>query len=107
VLLLESGEESDQMTNRIAGERLTFWGTGGTHLDHGYKTVPQNEIGGREIPYARGKGLGGSTLINIGVWDYGLKEEFNEWATLVGDDAWNWEHTLARFKQVSLHKYDD
>jgi hypothetical protein len=46
-------------------------------------------------------------LINIGVWDYGSKEEFNEWATLVGDDSWHLEHTLTRFKQVSLHKYDD
>jgi choline dehydrogenase-like flavoprotein len=107
VLLLEAGEESEQLADRIAGERLTFWENGGTHLDHGYKTVPQNEIGGREIPYARGKGLGGSTLINMSVWDYGSKEEFNEWAKLVGDDVWDWESTLARFKQVGLYKYDD
>ncbi|KAJ5623870.1 hypothetical protein N7510_000179 [Penicillium lagena] len=100
VLLLEAGEDNDDVADRIAGERLTFWATNGTHLDYGYKTVPQTQIKGREIPYARGKGLGGSTATNMGVWDYGSKAEFNEWARLVNDDIWKWEHSLERIKQL-------
>jgi choline dehydrogenase-like flavoprotein len=72
----------------------------GASHDYGYKTVPQKELGGREIPYARGKGLGGSSAINICVWDYGSKEELNEWARLVGDDVWRWENSLERIKKV-------
>jgi choline dehydrogenase-like flavoprotein len=106
VLLLEAGQENKQIADRIAGERLTFWATDGTHLDYGYKTTPQTQISGREIPYARGKGLGGSTLTNIGVWDYGSKQEFNEWAKLVDDDVWKWEHSLERIKQVCIYKYN-
>jgi len=34
-------------------------------LDHGYVTVPQKELNGREIPYARGKGLGGTSIMNF------------------------------------------
>lgn len=52
-------------------ERLTFWETGGTHLDHGYKAVPQNEIGRRDIPYVRGKELGELNFNQngrVGVW---------------------------------------
>jgi choline dehydrogenase-like flavoprotein len=101
VLLLEAGEENDNISNRIAGERLAFWATNGTHLDYGYKTAPQTEIKGRSIPYTRGKGPGGSTAINCGVWDYGSKEELNEWARLVGDDVWKWENSLERIKQAS------
>lgn len=106
MLLLEVGEDNEQITDRIAGERFTFYATGGKRLDHGYKTGPQTQIGGREIPYERGKGLGGSTLINIGVWDYGSKEELNEWAKVVGDDIWKWEHSLERMKQACLPKFD-
>lgn len=34
-------------------------------LEYGYTTVPQPELGGRELPYQRGKGLGGSSMINF------------------------------------------
>jgi choline dehydrogenase-like flavoprotein len=99
VLLLEAGQANENIADRIAAERIYFW-VFGAHLDHGYKTIPQRHLSGREIRYCRGKGLGGSTLTNIGAWDYGVKEEFNEWAKVVGDDIWKWEHTLERIKRV-------
>jgi choline dehydrogenase-like flavoprotein len=84
--LVEAGGENSELTNRIPGERFDFFAKNGAALDYGYKTVPQKELGGREILYARGKGLGGSTATNICFWDYGSKEELDEWARLVSDD---------------------
>jgi choline dehydrogenase-like flavoprotein len=100
VLLVEAGVENTELTNRIPGERYDFFAKNGAALDYGYKTAPQKETGGREIPYHRGKCLGGSTATNMCIWDYGSKEELNEWAGLVGNDTWKWENSLERLKNV-------
>lgn len=34
-------------------------------LNYGYNTTPQTELNGRVIPYLRGKGLGGSSIMNF------------------------------------------
>lgn len=97
---MEAGGENADLTNRIPAERWDFFANNGVALDYGYKTAPQKELGGREIPYARGKGLGGSSAINLCLWNYGSKEDLNEWARLVGDDTWNWENSRERLKKV-------
>lgn len=66
----------------------------------GYKTVSQHELGGREIGYSRGKGLGGSTAINFCVYTRGCSADYDRWAELVGDDSWSWENSIRRFKKV-------
>ena len=103
VLLIEAGGRNEDPANRVAGERNTFWAAGGLKLDYGYKTVPQAALNDRELPYHRGKGLGGSTVTNIGVWDYGSSPEFDEWARLVGDDCWKWENVQERYRKVMIH----
>lgn len=103
ILLLEAGGDISDAKYRIANERHIFWATPrGLDLDYGYQTVPQEALRGRRLPYHRGKGLGGSTATNLGVWDYGSKPEYDEWAGLVGDDCWRWENATERFKQVTF-----
>jgi choline dehydrogenase-like flavoprotein len=34
--------------------------------------------------YSRGKGLGGSSAINFGVYSVGARDDYNEWASAVG-----------------------
>lgn len=69
-------------------------------MNYRYKSVPEPELGGREIQLDRGRGLGGSTAINISVWDYSSREEMDEWARQTGDETWSWERTREVFKQV-------
>lgn len=44
-------------------------------LDHGYLTTPQPQLNNRELPYPRGKAMGGSTNLN---YMGELKSEENE-----------------------------
>lgn len=69
-------------------------------LNWGYKTSPQEHCNNREIDYSRGKGLGGSSAINFGVFTRGARDDYDEWARIVGDDAFNWEAMVGRFKSL-------
>jgi choline dehydrogenase-like flavoprotein len=75
-------------------------------LDYGYSTVPQRHLGNRVIPYARGKGLGGSSISNFMFWTVGSADDYDRWAALVGDDAWSWERVKEGYKEVSLMNSD-
>ena len=46
-------------------------------LNWGYKTTPQEHCNGRELDYSRGKGLGGGTAINFGVYTVGVRDDYN------------------------------
>ncbi|KAK9784514.1 hypothetical protein SCARD494_12769 [Seiridium cardinale] len=98
VLLLEAGSENEDRNLRIDGQRWqTFMKEG---VNWGYKTVPQEYAANRECDYSRGKGLGGSSAINFGVYTIGARDDYDEWARIVGDDAFGWEKIQARFKAL-------
>ncbi|KAM0809766.1 hypothetical protein AB5N19_10113 [Seiridium cardinale] len=98
VLLLEAGSENEDRNLRIDGQRWqTFMKEG---VNWGYKTVPQEYAANRECDYSRGKGLGGSSAINFGVYTIGARDDYDEWARIVGDDAFRWEKIQARFKAL-------
>ena len=69
-------------------------------MNWGYKTTPQPQLNNQELDYSRGKGLGGSTAINFAAWTIGPKDDYNEWARIVGDDAFNWESARRRFNDI-------
>jgi choline dehydrogenase-like flavoprotein len=69
-------------------------------LNWGYKTVPQTQLKGQEIDYSRGKGLGGSTAINFSCWVVGPRDDYDEWAERVGDEAWSWREVQRRLGRV-------
>ena len=54
-------------------------GLSGGPLDWGYVTVPQPGLGGRAVPYPRGKGLGGSSLINAMAYQAGNAAAYDRW----------------------------
>ncbi|KAL2161832.1 hypothetical protein VTH06DRAFT_7616 [Thermothelomyces fergusii] len=98
VLLLEAGGKNSDPNLRVDGQRwLTFTNK---DLNWGYKTAPQAHCGGRELDYSRGLGLGGSSAINFGVFTVGARDDYDEWARIVGDDAFRWEHAQARLKRL-------
>lgn len=75
-------------------------------MNWGYKTTPQENADNRECDYSRGKGLGGSSAINFGVYTIGARDDYEEWARLTGDDAFRWDKIQGRFKALETFHGD-
>ena len=98
VLLLEAGNDERWIWTKIPVGYL--YCINNPRTDWCYKTQPEAGLNGRSIIYARGKGLGGSTLINAMLYLRGQARDYNEWAELTGDSNWNWQNVLPTFKAV-------
>lgn len=66
--------------------------------NYAYKTVPQAELEGRRGYQPRGRGVGGSSLINAMVYIRGQKEDYDGWAA-AGCTGWGWDDLLPYFKR--------
>lgn len=62
-------------------------------------------MNGGTFDYSRGKGLGGSSVVNFGVFTVGPKDDYDEFARLVGDDFFDWKHAQERIKKFESYKY--
>ncbi|KAL2009579.1 hypothetical protein VTN00DRAFT_5386 [Thermoascus crustaceus] len=103
VLLVEMGGENDDVADRIPYERfLTAFKT--PKMELGYQTTPQAALGGKQIPYARGKGLGGTSAINFTSYTRGPAADYDRWAELVGDEDWGWMRSKERFKKIECFR---
>ncbi|RNJ52634.1 hypothetical protein D7B24_003138 [Verticillium nonalfalfae] len=102
VLLLEAGGPNEDQALRVDGRRwLNFKNE---EANWNYQTTPQEHCNNRVIDYSRGKGLGGSSAINFGVFSVGPKDDYDEWARITNDDAYGWQAMQARFKRLeSFH----
>jgi len=102
VLLIEAGTENADNSLRIDGERwITFMNP---ELNWGYKTTPQKDAHDRVVDYSRGRGLGGSSAMNFGVFAAGARDDYEEWARIAGDDSFKWENVQKRLKSLeSFH----
>ncbi|MEZ5477055.1 MAG: GMC family oxidoreductase N-terminal domain-containing protein [Thiolinea sp.] len=101
VLLLEAGNDEQWIWTKIPVGYL--YCINNPRTDWCFKTEPEPGLNGRSIIYARGKGLGGSTLINAMLYLRGQARDYNEWAALSGDAQWSWESCLPVFKEVEDH----
>ncbi|KAF2152036.1 GMC oxidoreductase [Myriangium duriaei CBS 260.36] len=57
--------------------------------DYAFYTEPQTANGNIRHQHPRGKGLGGSSAINYLMYVRGSNEDYNNWASLVGDEGWS------------------
>ena len=101
VLLLEGGNDERWIWTKIPVGYL--YCINNPRTDWCYKTEPEPGLNGRSIIYARGKGLGGSTLINAMLYLRGQARDYNEWAELTGDAGWTWDSVLPLFKSAEDH----
>ena len=99
VLLLEAGPPDKKLDIRIPA---AFPKLLRTEFDWGDHTVPQAELGGREIVFPLGRGLGGSTSINAQMYVRGHPSDFAEWAEAAGPE-WGWEALLPCFKELECN----
>jgi choline dehydrogenase-like flavoprotein len=75
-------------------------------LDHGYVSEPEPALNARTIAYTRGKGLGGSSLLNFGVYLKGSAADYDEWAQRVGDEAWRWDTVRRDYAAIETYEFD-
>ncbi|ACL58660.1 GMC family oxidoreductase [Methylobacterium nodulans] len=64
-----------------------------------FQTEPEEATGGRVIAVPRGKGLGGSTLINGMIYVRGQPQDFDHWAQ-AGCTGWGFEDVLPYFRRI-------
>ncbi|UQC81153.1 GMC oxidoreductase [Colletotrichum lupini] len=105
VALLEGGGDISKPEYRRTAERFSTIAQPG--LDYGYASTPQEHAKNREVPQARGKGLGGSSATNFQVWSLGARAEFDAWAAAAGDDAWGFESVIERVRKLENLHLDD
>jgi choline dehydrogenase-like flavoprotein len=101
VLLLEAGGPNNDIKARVLAER--FFTKNTPEMNWGYKSVPQRVLNDRILEYSRGKGLGGSSAINFCAYSKGPKDDYEEWATQVGDDHFNWENAKRRYRNIESY----
>lgn len=101
VLLLEAGNDEKWIWTRIPVGYL--YCINNPRTDWCYTTQPEAGLNGRSIIYARGKGLGGCTLINGMLYLRGQSRDYDEWAALSGDNGWCWDSVLQRFMAMEDH----
>ena len=101
VLLLEAGGKDNWIWIHIPVGYL--YCIGNPRTDWCYRTQAESGLGGRSILYARGRVLGGSSSINAMIYMRGQSRDYDEWATLTGDDSWRWDRVLPLFKRCEDH----
>ncbi|MEM7568842.1 MAG: choline dehydrogenase [Pseudomonadota bacterium] len=65
----------------------------------GLETQPEPYLNGRRVNLPRGKGVGGSSLVNGMCYVRGNPLDYERWAYL-GAEGWNWRHVSAYFKRA-------
>jgi glucose dehydrogenase (acceptor) len=98
ILLVEAGDFESFITN-VPLFAAYFQSTS---YNWGYKTEPQKNaclgMYGQQCGFPRGKGVGGSSIINYMIYNRGNKDDFNRWAAH-GNKGWSWNDVLPYFKK--------
>ncbi|WP_448585985.1 GMC family oxidoreductase [Thermaurantiacus sp.] len=98
VALLEAGGADRGLLVRMpAGIGALLPPEAESPFNWGYWTVPQAQLGGRRLYWPRGRGLGGSSLINGMVYIRGHPSDYDRWAQ-AGCTGWGWADVLPFFR---------
>jgi choline dehydrogenase len=97
VLLIEAGGEADDPAVRAPQAWPML--QGGAY-DWSYETIPQAGLKGRRLAQPRGKGLGGSTLINAMGFQRGPRQAYDRWAAQSGSPLWGYDSLLPYFRKL-------
>jgi len=101
VLLLEAGKKDRYPWIHIPVGYL--YCIGNPRTDWLYQTEPDAGLNGRSLRYPRGKTLGGCSSINGMIYMRGQARDYDHWAEITGDTAWNWENAIPDFKAHEDH----
>jgi choline dehydrogenase len=105
VLLLEAGPDfPDEATSppafyvgsNVLGEGFAGVGAPVPQLDWGFVS---EEFAGRRLRLARGKLVGGTSMVNGGIWVRAKPSDFAGWVAL-GAEGWSWEDVRPFYERV-------
>ena len=94
VCLLEAGGTGQNWRVNVPGAIVMAQRS--PELTWRFQTVPQPQLQGRRIPVPRGRGLGGSGLINGMVYFRGHPRDYDAWAS-AGATGWSYREVLPYF----------
>lgn len=90
--ILEAGEAAfDDPRINVPGR---FGENLGGEQDWQFETTKQDGLGGRSLPFPRGKVLGGSSALNFMTWNRGCREDYDAWEAL-GNEGWGFDGLLS------------
>ncbi|KAF9075441.1 aryl-alcohol oxidase [Rhodocollybia butyracea] len=96
VLVLEAGGSN---IGAVPTEIPFFCTMPHPQYDWNYTTIAQEGLDGREIAYARGFILGGSSSVNGLFYTRGSEDDFDRLANVTGDPGWSWENVQTYFRR--------
>jgi choline dehydrogenase len=96
VCLLEAGGAGKSVFIKVPGTIVMAQRS--ASLNWRFQTVPQRQLDGRRIPLPRGRGLGGSALINGMVYFRGNPRDYDAWAA-AGATGWSYREILPYFRK--------
>ena len=97
VCLLEAGGSGNSVFVKVPGTVVIAQRS--ASLNWRFQTVPQPELNGRRISVPRGRGLGGSALINGMVYFRGNPRDYDAWA-IAGATGWSYREILPYFRKT-------
>ncbi len=102
VLLLEAGTHDERRALPVPALMARHFLT---DVDWAYVTEPQPRLAGRQMYWPRGRGLGGTFLINGQVYLRGDRADYDRWAEL-GNPGWDYDTVLPYFRKSEDRRGD-
>ena len=100
VLLLEAGGPDYRLDFRTQMPAALAYPLQGRRYNWAYLTDPEPHMNNRRMECGRGKGLGGSSLINGMCYIRGNAMDLEQWATLKGLEDWSYADCLPYYKKA-------
>lgn len=100
VLLLEAGGPDYRSDFRTQMPAALAYPLQGRRYNWAYETDPEPHMGNRRMECGRGKGLGGSSLINGMCYIRGNALDYDNWALISGLQDWSYLDCLPYFKKA-------
>lgn len=98
IVILETGPANASILSDIPLGIAALVAFRGRH-NYAYNTEPQPGLNGRRGFQPRGRGVGGSSLINAMIYVRGQSEDYDGWAE-AGCTGWSWSDVLPYFKRA-------
>jgi choline dehydrogenase len=100
VLLLEAGGPDYRADFRTQMPAALAFPLQGRRYNWAYETDPEPHMNNRRMECGRGKGLGGSSLINGMCYIRGNAMDFDNWAKAPGLENWSYLDCLPYFRKA-------